>query len=126
MRKNQRRLKYSRLKKLYICNRTVTKDSEGVPTESYGQPVEVIGEVWPAQGSRQIEQYGDRISGISNVRLATQYTYTVVGNVPTVTLPDETTILVGDGMCIDTDSAPDFTVIAIRPYQPLKLEVERI
>ena len=127
MRHNQRQLKRSRLRSFYIRTRSVTKDSEGVPSESYGTAFAVKGEVWPASGKRQIEEYGDRISGISNMRLVGQYDLELEGSVPVIKLLSGSVIRPGDGICIlaASDAEPDYKVLTITPYQPALLEIER-
>ena len=67
--KRNRRIKTSRLQTIFIKARSVTKDSEGVPEETFGEAVEKKAEIWPATARRQVEQYGDRITGISNARV---------------------------------------------------------
>ena len=74
MRQNHRRIKRDRLQTIYFRNRTVTKDNEGVPIESFETAFERSAEVWPAGGRRQIEQYGDRIANIANARVQGKYT----------------------------------------------------
>ena len=73
MRKNHRRIKRDRLQTINVRNRTVTKDSEGVPEETFGTAYELNAEVWPAGGRRQIEQYGDRLANIANIRVQGKY-----------------------------------------------------
>lgn len=164
MSRRHRRIKYDRLQTIYICNRTVTKDSEGVPVESFGEPYSVRAEVWPATERRQVETYGDRITGISNVRIVGEYTMGpagatgatgssgaqgatgasgaqgATGATGTTAAPyfaagtprevgimlGEHVLRVGDGVRINTTSEPDFRVLTITPYKPVRLEIERI
>lgn len=127
MRKNHRRIKRDRLQTIYVRNRTVTKDSEGVPTESFGTAYSLKAEVWSAGDKRQIEQYGDRIANIANVRVQGKYDVALQATHMKATFADGNTIEAGDGICIfagDTDS-PDYTVLTITPSRPMRLEVER-
>ena len=149
MSRRHRRIKRDRLQTIYICNRTVTKDSEGVPTESYHAAYGLKAEVWPATERRQIEMYGDRITGISNVRIVGEYTVNgnategitmkrnsgLTNEVGSVLVSNdgqhlvvENTIAPGDGVCVyvDGDSPPDFRVLTITPYKPVRMEIERI
>ena len=125
MRKNHRRIKRDRLQTIYIKNRTVTKDNEGVPEESFGEPFSREAEVWPAGGKRQIEQYGDRLANIANVRVQGKYT---TGADMSITFEDGNTITAGDGVCILTGEAgaPDYRVLSIELTRPVHLEVERV
>lgn len=127
MRKNHRRIKRDRLQTVFVRNRTVTKDGEGVPSESFGEAYSREAEVWPAGGRRQIEQYGDRLANIANVRVQGKYDVASETTHITLTFEDGKTITAGDGVCIfvDGDSAPDYRVISISPTRPVHLEVER-
>lgn len=112
---------------IYFRGRTVTKDSEGVPEESFGEAFARQAEVWPAGGRRQIEQYGDRISNISNIRVQGKYTVASEATRITLTFEDGYMVTAGDGVCIfaGADEAPDYRVLAITPTRPVHLEVER-
>jgi len=119
------RLKRSRLRTLKIANKSITKDSEGVPQDVYGTPSIFDGTVWPAGGKLQVEKYGDKISSILNCKLDGDYTIEpeenhikyVFGNF---------SIREGDGVYIYSDDKPDYRIISITPYKPLKMEVERL
>lgn len=128
MAKRIRRLKQTRVRSFYIKKRNVAKDNEGVPVISFGEPVEVKGEVWPATSKRQIETYGDRINDIANVHLQGQYTITEQNGAVVAVLADDITLELGDGFYIFRDKdepTPDYIILSITEYQPLKLEVER-
>ena len=128
MAKRIRRLKQTRVRSFYIKKRNVAKDNEGVPIITFGEPVEVKGEVWPATSKRQIETYGDRINDIANVHLQGQYTITEQNGAVVAVLADDITLELGDGFYIFRDKdapTPDYIILSITEYQPLKLEVER-
>ena len=128
MAKRIRRLKQTRVRSFWIKKRNVAKDNEGVPVISFGEPVEVKGEVWPATSKRQIETYGDRINDIANVHLQGQYTITEQNGAVVAVLDDDITLELGDGFYIFRDKdepTPDYIILSITEYQPLKLEVER-
>ena len=128
MAKRIRRLKQTRVRSFWTKKRNVAKDNEGVPVISFGEPVEVKGEVWPATSKRQIETYGDRINDIANVHLQGQYTITEQNGAVVAVLADDITLELGDGFYIFRDKdepTPDYIILSITEYQPLKLEVER-
>ena len=128
MAKRIRRLKQTRVRSFWIKKRNVAKDNEGVPVITFGEPVEVKGEVWPATSKRQIETYGDRINDIANVHLQGQYTITEQNGAVVAVLADDITLELGDGFYIFRDKdepTPDYIILSITEYQPLKLEVER-
>ena len=63
------------------------------------------------------------------MRITGRYTITLAGkNVLSVLLEDGNTIKPGDGMCVfaQPDQDPDYRVLSITPYKPLKMEIERI
>lgn len=128
MAKRIRRLKQTRVRSFWIKKRNVAKDNEGVPVISFGEPVEVKGEVWPATSKRQIETYGDRINDIANVHIQGQYTIAEQNGAVVAVLADGITLELGDGFYIFRDKdepTPDYIILSITEYQPLKLEVER-
>lgn len=128
MAKRIRRLKQTRVRSFWIKKRNVAKDNEGVPVITFGEPVEVKGEVWPATSKRQIETYGDRINDIANVHLQGQYTIDEQNGAVVAVLADDITLELGDGFYIFRDKdepTPDYIILSITEYQPLKLEVER-
>ncbi len=118
-------MKQRRVRTISLRNRIITKDNEGVPTTTYGAAFEVHGEVWPASGRLQSEMYGDRINGIMNMRIREPYTIVQDGNVRAF-MVDESIIHEGDGVCVNTDNQPDYKIISIRPYKPLRLEIEKL
>ena len=123
-----RRIKRSRLQTIYLRNRSVTKDNEGVPTESFGEAYEKKAEVWAASERRQIEMYGDRVSNIANVRVQGRYDIEMRNSIMHIVFEDGNSLTTGDGVCINvaqTDS-PDYRVLTITPHRPVRLEIERI
>lgn len=128
-RQNQRQLKHSRLKEYAIKNLVVAKNNEGVTSESFpGDAFVVKGEIWPATSKRQIETYGARVNNISNMRLAGQFTQTIMGALSRLILRDGNYIMPGDGVYVLADpetDEPDYRVLSITPYQPARLEIEK-
>lgn len=121
-----RRLKQTRLKPYTFVKRVTAKDDEGVVTESFTAPFELMAEIWPATSSKQVEQYGDRISDISNMRLQGQYQIENRNGVPVVCFNSGHEITIGDGVVVhQTSDAPDYRVLSLTEYYPLRLEIER-
>ena len=50
-------MRRSRMQQIYLKNKTVEKDGEGSPVIIYGDAKRIEGEVWPASGKLQVEQY---------------------------------------------------------------------
>lgn len=122
-----RRLTQKRLNSYRLCNRQVTKDSEGVPLVSYGDPVAIKGEVWPAKSTRQVAQYGDRISGIQNMRIEGPYSVQVIDGVERINFTDlGFTLSLGDGVQVYAEDGPDYQVLSFTQYEPLLMEIERL
>lgn len=119
------RMKQSRVRTISLKARIVTKDSEGVPEITYGNAIEMHGEVWPATSRLQVETYGDRINGIMNVRVRGAYEVVMDENVTGYKFVAGT-IHEGDGVCINSADEPDYKVISIKPYKPLRMEIERL
>ena len=67
------RLRRSRTETYYHKKRIVEKDREGSTRESYGTASSVEGESWPASGKVQVQQYGERLNYIRNVRISGKY-----------------------------------------------------
>lgn len=123
-----RQLKRSRLSTYYVRNRTTEKNSEGVTTDVYGEAFPVEGEIWPATSKRQVEMYGDRVSDIANMRITGRYTLVMTENRGlSVVREDGSEIKLGDGVCVlaAQDQEPDYRVLSITPYEPIKMEIER-
>lgn len=123
------RLKRSRIKLYYHRKRIIHKDSESGTYEEYGAASSLNGEVWPASGKVQAAMYGERLSYIRNVRIDGKYTISVddKGKVLYV-YPGGLSLSELDGLClyVSKDSNPDYKIISIKPYIPLRLEVEKI
>lgn len=128
-----RRMKQTRLRPILIQPRVVTIQTpdeehphpEGIPEVSWGAAVSYQGEIWPATSRRQIEQYGDRISGIQNMRIEGDYTIEIVGKTPTVVI-GSSSIKPGDGVHVyaAADADPDYVILGFTEYGPLTMEIE--
>lgn len=118
------RMKRSRVKTLYFANRTVSKDFEGVTTVSYGTQFALEGEYNPMGSQEEIKMYGEKIKDMFTVRLQGNYTVTSANNVQTFHFGDHH-IAIGDGMRFFS-LLPDYEIVSIRAYKPLKLEVKKI
>ena len=121
------RLKRSRLKTHWIRPRTITKDNEGVPVESYGNAFSVDAEVWPAGGKVQAKVYGERLAYICNCRVKGDYRIEMQDGSMVYRL-NSGSLKEQDGFHVHTlkDQRPDYRIIAIKPYKPLYMELERM
>lgn len=121
------RLQTVRTSVFYFYTRTVTKDGEGVPVVTYGEPFTATGYMWNATSARQIERYGDKIASVSNMRLAGDWHITVGDDgVLCATEQDGRVIRLSDGLSVYRQDAPDYDVRALSSYDgTLLLEVER-
>ena len=123
-----RRMRRSRLETHYLRPRIVEKDSEGNTSETFGTAVEWTGEVWQASGRVQAEMYGEKLPYIRNIKIQGDYTVSVGGNgIPRYVFSESLAISEKDGLCIDCgkDEGPDYQVISITPFRPLRLEAVR-
>ena len=137
------RMKVSRIQTINLRRKTVKKDDEGVPEIKWGSATQIEGETWPAGGQLQVNTYGDRVNNMLNVRVrgpyeiitekghqAYRFTFTSASGASGASGETETgfTLCEGDGLCINVSgtSKPDYKIISIKPYKPLRLEVERI
>lgn len=120
-------MKQSRKRTILLRNRNITKDAEGVPVITYEEPVQMIGETWPAGSKLQIATYGDRINSIHNVRIEGKYSVIAQNNVQKYVF-DAFTLREGDGVHLfaDKDAAPDYKIVCIKPYNSLYMEVEKL
>ena len=123
------RLRRSRLEEFFHKKMSVKKDREGGTSEEYGTASSVSGEIWPASGKAQAEQYGQRLNYIRNVRMQGSYKIQAdeKGRLHYI-LEDGTDVEERDGIClyVAADQSPDYRIISIKPYRFLTLEVERI
>ena len=119
------RMKQRRTRAIDIRRKYVTKDAEGVPNVTYGSPYTVIGEIWSASDSLQIQTYGDRVNSIMNVRIKGEYDISVEGN-ETVYAFDDFEIREGDGVGIYENRTADYKIVSIKPYKPLKMEIQKL
>lgn len=126
------RLRRSRVKEFYHKSRITKKDGEGGTYVEYGDAVLFTGESWPAGGKVQAAQYGERLSYIHNVKMEGKYEIkpdTSRKNVLHYIFSETGLDLVeGDGIClfVPGDSDPDYKIISIKPYKPLRMEVEKL
>lgn len=121
------RMKRSTLKQYHLRNRKVERDREGVSIESFGEAHPLTMQVWPASGKVQTEQYGDRLNYIFNCRVEGKYEPVVDEDGMRYQF-DSFFLREKDGICLyaPSDNLPDYRIIAVKPYQPLYMEVERI
>ncbi len=123
------RLRRNRLEEFFHKKMTVKKDKEGSTSEEYGTASSVTGEIWPASGKVQAEQYGQRLNYIRNVRLQGNYKIQAdEKNRLHYIMEDGTDIEERDGIClyVAADQSPDYRIISIKPYRFLTMEVEKI
>ena len=123
------RLRRSRIETFYHRKRIVEKDSEGGTRERYGAASPIQGESWPASGKTQALQYGQKLSYIRNVRLSDSYHIKSDDKGRNVyVFENGAEIQELDGMCVfvPEDMEPDYKIVAIKPYQHLLLEVEKL
>lgn len=121
------RLSSKKIRRLVLKNAAVQKDGEGVTITTYGAAKYVYGEVYPAGGKLQSEMYGQSVNSMFNIRLAGKYAVkTAKGH--TDYIFGGFSLREGDAFClhVDESSHPDYRIIAIKPYDPLQLEVQRI
>lgn len=123
------RIKQSRIKKYHWRRRIPKKDGEGSSYETWGAAVSFQGESWPASGKVQAQQYGERLPYIQNLRIEGEYTIVTdeKGRV-FYDLESGLKLRESDGIClyVPGEHDPDYKIISIKPYKPLKLELERI
>lgn len=123
------RMKRSRVKTHYIRSRTSVKDSEGGSNVTYEAAHEFRGEVWPASGKVQAEMYGEKLSYIRNVRVDGKYIITTDRNgIVHYVYPDGLDIVESDGACLYVlgEAMPDYKVLSVKPYEPLRMECMKL
>ena len=123
------RMKRSRMKQYSLRPAETKKDKEQATYTEYGEPVSFCGEVWPAGGKLQAELYGNRLSYIRNVKIGGDYVITTdrTGKEHYV-YPSGLEVVENDGLClyVDSDANPDYKIISIKPFVPLRLEAEKL
>lgn len=122
-------MKRKRVKKYYLKKRETLKDGQGGTYEEYNEPIEWSGEVWAAGGEVQVKMYGERLSYIRNVKIEGKYKIvTDEKNRVHYVFESGLDVTELDGMClyVSEESDPDYKIISIKPYQPLRLECEKI
>lgn len=122
------RIKRNRLCDLYLRKKITQKDKEGATSEGWEEAVHFVGEHWVASGSVQVQQYGDRLNYILNMKLDGKYTVLPGKHGVSYDFGDGLTFQEQDGICVYTDenSDPDYRIISIKPYRQLKMELEKI
>lgn len=119
------RMKRSRKAVYHLKTRESQKGNEGNSFTAYGEARPFLGEVWPASGKVQAEIYGERLSYVRNVRIEGKYVITADRNgVVHYVYPDGLDIVENDGVCmyVSVDEEPDYKVLSIKPYEPLRME----
>jgi len=104
------------------------KDNEGNTYEDFGGALPFRAEVWPAGGKVQAEMYGQRLQYIRNCKIEGSYSVEVDSKGQVRYRFKDMLVTELDGVCVDVlaDVGPDYRIIAIRPYKPLRLELEKI
>lgn len=123
------RIRRSRLETYHWKKRIPKKDKEGSSYEEWGAAFPFSGESWPAAGKVQAQQYGERLSYIRNLRIEGKYTTETDENgMVAYDFGGGLKIRESDGIClyVPEDHDPDYKIISVKPYRPLKLELERI
>lgn len=120
------RIKRSRLTEHYLMKRITGKDAECNTYEDWDIPVPFIGEAWQASGKVQVQQYGERLNYIKNLRIEGDYNIVTEKKRVSYDFGDGLIFSENDGICVYTETEPDYKIIAIKPYKPLLLELEKI
>lgn len=123
------RMRRNRMKEHYLRKSNVKKDRESGTYVEYGAAVAFNGEVWPASGKVQAEMYGERLSYIRNLKINGKYTVALdEKNQVHYIFESGMDVVESDGLClyVSKDSEPDYKVISIKPYNPLRLEAEKL
>lgn len=123
------RLKRSRVKAYYLKEHRTEKDRERNAVTVYGNPKMFYGEVWPAAGKVQAEQYGEKLSYVRNVKIEGNYTIrTDEKGVSHYVFPGGLDVVESHGLClyVSRDDKPDYKIISIKPYKPLRLEAVKL
>lgn len=122
-------MRRSRVQIYHLRKRETKKDNQGSTYEDYSPAIVFRGEAWPAGGKVQAEMYGQRLSYIRNVKIEGKYKI-VTDEKSRVSYEFENGLKVTelDGLCLYVagDSNPDYKIISIHPYRPLRVECEKI
>lgn len=118
-------MKHSRMTAISFCNRTITKDTEGVETATYGTAFSLNGIIYAVSGKAEAQMYGEKINSMLNVKVDGSYTISVEGSEQKVTIGSKT-LKIGDGLKIYNTVSPDYQIIGFTAYKPLKLLIEKI
>ena len=121
-------MRRNRLETHYLRPREPGKDNEGNTYVEYGPAEEFTGESWPASGRVQAQMYGEKLPYVRNVKIQGDYV-TERGEDGVIRYAFESglTVCEKDGLCLDVgeDDEPDYEIVAITPYKPLRLEAMR-
>lgn len=120
-----RPMRRMRLQSFGLYNRTVGKDSEGGTFETFGTEIRLTGEVWPAGGKVQAQMYGEKLPYVRNVKIRGEYTVTEASG-RAVYQFEGFAVSELDGLRLDTETGPDYRIVSITPYHPLRLEAVKI
>lgn len=123
------RLRRSRVRQYYHRQRFARKDTESGTYEEYGAATCFDGEVWAASGKVQAQMYGEKLSYIRNVRIAGNYVITTDRKKQVhYVYPGGLDITESDGLClyVSGDADPDYKILSIKPYVPLRVEAEKL
>ena len=114
---------------MYIAARTTLKNTEGSTYESFGTPASFVGEQWPASGKVQAQMYGEKLSYIRNVKIEGDYQISVDQQTGQIEYQFANfDVHESDRIYIDVPNTadPDYKILSIKPYKPLRLEVIKI
>lgn len=104
------RLRQRDLRAVVLRPRVTVTEPDGTTSQDWGDPVTIHGSVQPAGGRMMSEMYGERLA------------YMRVMYVESTTAVTE-----GAGVCLDTDTDPDYRVVAIRPWASVKVvDLEKV
>lgn len=123
------RIRRSRLETYYWRKRISKKDKEGSSYEAWEAAIPFEGESWPASGKVQAQQYGEQLSYIRNLRIEGDYAIvTDDKGMVSYDFGNGLEIRESDGICLYTDPGrePDYRIISIKPYRPLRMELKKI
>ena len=121
-------MRRNRLETHYLRPRETRKDNEGNTYAEYGLAEEFTGESWPASGRVQAQMYGEKLPYVRNVKIQGDYVIERGDDgVIRYVFESGLTVCEKDGLCLDVgeDDEPDYEIVAITPYKPLRLEAMR-